>query len=132
LGTLAYDIVDARIEQRWSTPQRAAADIAEMVGHAWGILTWLPEIKAIHRNIAAASACGAQWQAKSYGEAFSDGCVNEYYRAGPMPALPFPPSSVIAVCAPARFTTGTYLFTTTNDYIVASGTPCPNVRSPFH
>lgn len=131
LGTLAYDLVDTQIERRWSVERRTAADIAEIGAHVWGISTWLPEIRAIHRNTAIASACGDQWRAKNYGEAFSVGCVNEYYRSGPTPKVPFNAGNVISVCAPTRFAHGTYLFTTPNDYIVASGTPCTNLHSPF-
>jgi len=131
LGTFAYDIVDARIERHWSNERRESADIAEIGAHAWGISTWLPEIKNIHRDAAIAARCGAQWQAKRYGEAFSDGCVNAYYRPGPGPAGSPPAANVIVVCAPVRFKRGTYLFTTPSDYIVASGTPCTDVNSPF-
>jgi hypothetical protein len=131
LGALAYDLIDARIEQHWSVERRATADLLEIGAHAWGISTWLAELKNIHRDTAIAAACGAQWQAKNYGEAFSDGCVNQYYRAGPLQAPAAPGASVIAVCAPAQFKPGTYLFATPGDYIVASGAPCENLRSPF-
>jgi hypothetical protein len=131
LGTLAFDFADARIERRWSTQRRTAADIAEIGGHLWGIASWLPEIETIHKNIAIASACGAQWRSKNYGEAFSDGCVNEYYRAGPQPASPKVGASVMVVCAPAKFTSGTYLFAAPGNAVVASGKPCTNLTSPF-
>jgi len=131
LGALGYDAIDARIERHWSIERREVADIAEIGAHAWGISTWLPEIKNIHRDAAIAAACGAQWQAKRYGEAFSDGCVNEYYRPSGMPLPTLPASDVIVVCAPARFKAGTNLFETAHDAIIASGTPCSGVNSPF-
>ena len=131
LGAFAYDVVDARIEKRWSTQHREAADIAEIGAHAWGISTWLPEIGTIHRDAAAAAACGAQWRAKEYGQAFSDGCVNEYFRPGGAAAIaPLPATGVLFVCAPARFKHGTYLFATAGDDILASGEPCPGVGFP--
>jgi hypothetical protein len=131
LGALAYDVVDARIEKHWAVERRATADLVEIGAHTWGISTWLPELKNLHRYTAIASACGAQWRAGAYGEAFSDGCVNQYYRAGPLHMLPAPGTPVIPVCAPARFKPGAYLFATPGDYFVATGTPCNNLRSPF-
>jgi hypothetical protein len=131
LGALAYDLVDARIEKRWSVQRRATADVVEIGAHAWGISTWVSELKSIHRDTVIASACGAQWQAKAYGQAFSDGCVNQYYRAGSPVAPSAPGTPVIAVCAPAQFKLGAYLFATPGDYFIATGTPCDNFRSPF-
>lgn len=131
LGTLAYDFVDARIEKHWPVERRATADLVEIGAHAWGISTWLPELKTIHRDTAIASACGAQWQAKAFGQAFSDGCVNAYYRAGAQPVPPAAGTPVIAVCAPAQFKPGAYLFATTGEYFVGTGAPCTNLRSPF-
>jgi hypothetical protein len=131
LGTLAYDLVAGRIERRWPVARRTAADLVEIGAHVWGISTWLPELRTIRRDTAAAAACGAQWQAKSYGEAFSDGCVNQFYRAG-RPSAPLAPGvTVIAVCAPAQFAAGTDLFATPGESIVANGSPCQNLRSPF-
>jgi hypothetical protein len=131
LSAFAFDVVDAHIERRWSIQRRTAVDLAEIGGHVWGISTWLPEIKAIDRATAIASACGAQWQAHRFGEAFSDGCVNAYYRPGAAaPGAP-PVTTVLYVCAPARFTRGTYLFSTAKDDVVASGVPCPESSSPF-
>jgi hypothetical protein len=131
LGAMAYDFVDAHIEKRWSTERRATADLVEIGAHVWGIATWLPELKTIHRDTTAAAACGAQWQAKNYGAAFSDGCVNQFYRPGStnVPAAPGVP--VVVVCAPPQFKPGAYLFATPGDYVVASGSPCAGVRSPF-
>jgi hypothetical protein len=131
LGALAYDFVDARIEKRWSVQRRATADVMEIGAHAWGISSWVSELKSIHRDTGIASACGAQWQAKAYGQAFSDGCVNQYYRAGSPVAPSAPGTPVIAVCAPAQFKPGAYLFATPGDYFIATGTPCDNLRSPF-
>jgi len=131
LGALAYDFVDARIEKRWSVRRRATADVAEIGAHAWGISTWVSELKSIHRDTVIASACGAQWQAKAYGPAFSDGCVNQFYRAGSPVAPSAPGTPVVAVCAPAQFKPGAYLFATPGGYFIATGTPCDNLRSPF-
>jgi hypothetical protein len=131
LGALAYDFADARIEKHWPVERRAAADLVEIGAHAWGISTWVSELKSIHRDIAIASACGAQWQAKAYGQAFSDGCVNQYYRAGSPVAPSAPGTPVVAICAPAQFKPGAYLFATRGDYFIAAGTPCDALRSPF-
>jgi hypothetical protein len=131
VGTVAYDVVDARIEQHWPTERREWADLAEIGAHAWGISTWLPELKRIHRDAAIAAACGAQWQAEHYGEAFSDGCVNTYYRAGSDPAPSLPGAGVVMICAPAQFKPGTFLFAAPGGDFVASGTACSNVRPPF-
>lgn len=131
VGTLAYDLADARIERHWAIGRRVSADVAEIGGHVWGISTWLPEITRIHRDAAIAAACGAQWQAKSYGEAFSDGCVNTYYRAGSDPVPGLPAASVEVICAPVQFKPGTFLFAAPGGDFVASGTACTNVRSPF-
>lgn len=124
LGTLAYDLIDARVEKRWPVERRAAADLTEIGAHAWGISTWVPEITAIRRESAVAAACGAQWQARRYGEAFTDGCVNTYYRAGTQTPATTPGSGIMMVCAPSRFKRGTYLFAADGDAIVASGTAC--------
>ncbi len=131
LGALAYDVADDRIERHWSIKRRATADAAEIGAHMWGISTWFGELKSIHRDTAIATACGAQWRAREFGAAFSDGCVNEYYRAGPLPAQPAAGAPVTAVCAPAQFKAGTYLFATPDDYVIASGVPCANLHSPF-
>jgi hypothetical protein len=131
LGAAIYDLIDARIEKHWPVERRATADLVEIGAHVWGISTWLPELKNIHRYTAIASACGAQWQAREFGQAFSDGCVNQYYRAGPRPVPPASGTPVIAVCAPTQFKPGAYLFATPGDYFVATGTPCNNLRSPF-
>jgi hypothetical protein len=132
LGALAFDVIDARIERHWSVERREAADLAEIGAHAWGITSWLPEIKNIHRDTAIAAACGAQWRAKNYGEAFSDGCVNEYYRSSGNAAPHHSSPQVMTVCAPARFAPGAYLVQTSTTYVVASGTPCgDNLSSPF-
>jgi hypothetical protein len=132
LGALAYDAIDTHIERRWTVTRRAATDLAEIGAHAWGISTWLPELKNINRSAAVAAACGAQWEAKQYGEAFSEGCVNAYYRPGAAPAAgTLPASAVDYVCAPARFKRGTYLFATPSDYIASSGVPCADGFSPF-
>jgi hypothetical protein len=133
VAALAYDALDARVEGRWSVARRTSADLAEIGAHVWGISTWLPEIKNIDRSTAIAQACGAEWQAKRYGEAFSNGCVNAYYRPGAPPSgSSLPAGAVNFVCAPAQFKRGTYLFATQADYIVSSGVPCTDVFSPFH
>jgi hypothetical protein len=131
LGTLAYDFADARIEKHWPVERRAAADLIEIGAHAWGISSWIPELKNIHRTTTIAAACGTQWQAKSYGQAFSDGCVNAYYRAGGPHAQPASGTPVFPVCAPPQFKPGAYLFATPGGYFIATGTPCDNLRSPF-
>lgn len=130
LGTLAYDVVDTRIEHHWSVQHREAADIAEIGAHAWGIATWVPEIANMHRDAAIAASCGAQWQAKAFGQAFSDGCVNRFYRSGAAPSAPLGPVSTLVVCAPARFKRGTFLFATPGDNIIASGVPCLDSGAP--
>ncbi len=130
LGALAYDFIDARIEKRWAVDRRAAADIAEIGGHLWGISTWIPELKTLHHDTAVAAACGAQWHAKQFGQAFSDGCVNAYYRPAPgAPAVS--PTNVSIICAPPRFKRGAFLFATSGAYFTASGTACTGVESPF-
>lgn len=131
VGTLAYDVADARIERHWAIAHRMSADVAEIGAHAWGISTWLPEIKRVHQDAAIAAACGAQWQAQRYGEAFSDGCVNTYYRAGSAPAPGLPAAGVVVICAPAQFKSGMFLFAAPAGNFVASGAACSNVRSPF-
>jgi hypothetical protein len=105
--------------------------LLEIGAHVWGISTWMPELKGIGRATAIATACGAQWQTKSYGEAFSDGCVNRYYRAGAPYASPAGGTPVNVICAPAQFKPGAYLFATPGHYFIASGTPCANRDSPF-
>jgi hypothetical protein len=124
LGTLAYDLIDARVEKHWPVERRASADLAEIGAHAWGISTWVPEITAIGHESAVAAACGAQWQAKRFGEAFTDGCVNAYYRAGTAAPGTTLGRGIIIVCAPSRFKRGTYLFAAGGDAIVASGSAC--------
>jgi hypothetical protein len=131
IATLAYDIADARVERHWSAQRRSAADLAEIGGHAWGLSTWIPEIKNIHRDERIAAGCGAQWSSKAYGQAFTDGCVNEFYRPSGSPVAPATAKDRMVVCAPARFKNGTYLFSTISAQIFASGSPCPAFASPF-
>jgi hypothetical protein len=131
LGGLVYDLLDARIERHWSIAQRESADLAEIGAHAWGVSTWVPEVRNLHRAAAIAAACGAQWRARQYGQAFSEGCVSEFYRPAPGgPGVPVP-SATLLVCAPAKFARGTVLFATAAGNVAASGTPCPQLAAPF-